>query len=226
MQYPDTKSSPRPWWMRLGLVVAAAAALAGAGGNMLLPMAFLGEQKEKIPAEFDKLDGKRVAVVVWAPPETLFDYPHVRMELAMHISDRLATNLKKADLVDCRRVEDRIERSVAASVDPESMGREFQCDMVVYVELLEFQIREPNAPDYLRARIHGSIAVYDVAADPEDPKRYDLGEAVAVYPSHGPVLMNAGNSVVVRKEAYELFGELVARKFYPYEKETGTEMRK
>jgi hypothetical protein len=210
---------PRPWSMGPGLVFLAGVALASSGCNMLIPMAFLGEKKEKIPAEFDKLDGKRTAVVVWAQPDTLFDYPHVRMELAMHISDRLATNLKKIDLVDCRRIEDRIERSVAVSVDPESMGREFQCDMVVYVELLEFQVRDPNAPDYLRARIHGSVAVYDIAADPDDPKRYDLGEVLAVYPAHGPVLMDAGNSVVVRKEAYELFGEMVARKFYAYEKE-------
>ena len=189
------------------------------GCNLLIPLAMLGKHKETIPAEFDKLEGKRTAIVVWAPQEVLFDYPFVRMELALHIGDKLRAEMEDVDIVDGRLIEDYIQRSLETYADPDKIGREFDCDVVVYVELLEFQIRDPTAPDILRARIHGSVIAYDLRADPDQSKRYELEDVITVYPENQPVLLTPTNSIVVRKEAYEKFTEMVARKFYPYDEE-------
>ena len=109
------------------------------------------------------------------------------------------------------------ERSLDASSDPQTVGREFDADMVVYLELLRFQIRDPEAPDYLRAQIEASVAVYDLKADPDEPKVYQLKSVEIVYPEHGGILFNASNSTQVRQGAYVLFAEQVARKFYEHE---------
>jgi hypothetical protein len=186
---------------------------------MLLPFVFIGHHKEKVPAEFTKLENRRVAVVVWAPQETLFDYPHVRLELSTHIADRLWAHVKKINVIDCRKVEDYIERSLGFALDPEEIGDKLDAEMVVYVELLEFQIRDPSAPDLLRAEIRASVTVYDLTVDPDQPKRYELEEASVHYPESGTVQLTATSALVVRKAAYEAFADAVARKFYTYERE-------
>ena len=180
MSLPDTVLSRRRFKWLTGFLLAAILSL-NTGCNLLLPFIFMGEHKEKVPAEFSKLKGKKVAIVVWAPQETLFDYPHVRMELSMHISDKIWANVKNVKIVDSRRIEDYVERTLANSVSAQEIGREFDCQMVVYLELLEFQIRDPNAPDYLRAHIDSTVTVYDIESDPEDPKRYDLAEVYTIF---------------------------------------------
>lgn len=185
------------------------------GCDMLLPLALM-EHKEKVPAEFDKLSGKRTAIVVWAAQETLFDYPHVRMELALHIADRIWSNIKDAEIVDGRKIEDHIQRTLSAAADPEDIGKEFDCDYVIYLELLDFQMRDPNAPDFLRAHIGASVTVYDLKSGADEPRRYELANVDTVYPENAPLLFNETNAVVVRKQAYEKFAEEVACKFYAH----------
>ncbi|GJM25777.1 MAG: hypothetical protein DHS20C16_21920 [Phycisphaerae bacterium] len=187
------------------------------GCSWLVPLIFIGEHKEKIPAEFDKLDGMLTAVVVWADQETLFDYPHVRMELSMHISDKMWSSMKNVKLVDSRRIEDYIQKNVETAIDPEKIGDEFDCDMVVYVELLDFQVRDREAPDFVRGRIDASVSVYDVKADTGAARRYELDEVETVYPEMQSMLFNETNAMIVRKETYEKFAETVARKFYKHE---------
>jgi hypothetical protein len=202
-----------------GLALLVGVVCSASGCGFLKPLLFMSQHKEKVPAEFDKLEGKRVAFVVWADQETLFDYPHVRMELGLYIGDKVWSKVKKVDVVDGRRIEDHIQKLLSDSIDPEKIGRAFDCDMVVYVELLEFQIRDPEAPDFLRARIRGSVTVYNLKADPDESKRYELENETAVYPENQPVLFTNANALNVRKAAYELFAEQVARKFYAYEQE-------
>lgn len=202
------------------VITTSVAVFAACGGcNMLLPLIFLTEHKEKVPAEFDKLSGKRVLVTVWAPQETLFDYPHVRLELGLHIGERIATNVKKSDVVDGRLVEDYVQRSMSSAIDPEKMGKHFDAEMVVYIELLAFQIRDPAAPDFLRANIEASVTVYDLTAQSESTRRYPLTDVEVLYPPDNPVLFTATSAAQVRKAAYEAFADEVSRKFYDHEQE-------
>jgi hypothetical protein len=186
-----------------------------AGCNWLLPGIFLTEHKKTVPAEFAKLKGKQVAVVVWAEPETLFDYPHVRLELSSYVTDKIRAELPSTRLIDPPRIEDYVQQILDA--DPEQIGKHFGVDMVVYIELLEFQIRDPRAPDFVRPHIRASVAVYDLKADPDEPRRYDLSVVDVVHPEHAPLLVSRTNIVTARQEAYVKFAEAVARKFYPHE---------
>lgn len=213
----DTRS-PKPIRRRIWMaLIPACVLLAATGCNWLMPLVFMAEHKEKVPAEFDKLADTRTAIVVWAQQETLFDYPHVRLELAMHIADQLRPKVK-FDLVDGRKVEDYLQRTLATAADPETVGRHFDCDMVIYLELLEFQIRDPQAPDFLRATIHASVSVYDIGVAPDEPRRYALQDVETIYPEQGPVTFTGANAAQVRKAAYETFAEAVARKFYNHER--------
>lgn len=188
--------------------------------NLLTPLAVIGVQRKRIPAEFDKLAGTRVAVQVWTDPSTLFDYPYARLELATYLGDKLHAEMAQRNLaievVDPRDVEDFLQRNPEARIDPAATGKKFQANYVVYVEVASFQIRDPSEPQFLRGRINASVSVHDVAADARTARRYELTPVEAVYPEDQPVLINATNSPMVREATYRKFAEMVARKFYEY----------
>lgn len=188
-----------------------------AGCNWLVPFIFLGEEPmQDMPAEFNRLDGKRVLVLVWADSATLFDYPSVRFEISAYVGDRLVADMPKTTIVDRRKVEDHLQRSLLSSFDPVELGHKFKAEMVLYIELLEFQIRDPTAPDFLRGRIHATVMMYDMDSDPDDPEYYELEPVDVTHPENRPVLISHATETQIRQESYEAFAERVARKFHSY----------
>ncbi|MEE9296095.1 MAG: hypothetical protein V3W34_14200 [Phycisphaerae bacterium] len=201
--------------IRSALVILAAGAVTGC--NLLLPFIFVGEHKRTVPAEFHKLEGKRTLVMVWAQQATLFDYPHIRLELATYVADNIAAGVKHCDMVDPSAVEHFLQRDLDAAVDPIGTGKHFKADFVVYVELLEFQIRAPNTPDLVQGRIKASVIAFDLNAEPDEIAQYTLAPVRVLYPEHQPLLMSSRNALLVRRNTYEKFAETVARKFYEHQ---------
>ncbi|MGB2988155.1 MAG: hypothetical protein WBE26_19985 [Phycisphaerae bacterium] len=203
----------------LRLILLALLPLA-ASCNLLTPIVFIGEHKKKVSPEFDKLANKRVVVLVWTDPSTLFDYPHARFELATYIGEKLYTEMAQrkldADVVDPRDVEDFLQQNVNAQIDPQAVGRAFDTDYVIYLEVLKFQMRDPEQPQFLRGVIHVSVSVHDVRADPDQLRRYELAPVLCRYPEGSPLLMTAINSPLIREATYRKLAEQVARKFYEH----------
>ncbi len=188
--------------------------------NLLTPLIFVGEHKKKVSPEFDKLANSRVAVLVWTDQSTLFDYPYARFELATYIGDKLSAEMAQrshdVEVVRTQRVEDFLQQHLDAQIDPDTVGREFDVDYVVYVEVLEFQMRDPDQPQLLRGTVNASVTVHDIRAEPELAETFELAPVYCIYPEAGPVLMTATNSPQIREQTYHKFSELVARKFYEY----------
>lgn len=206
-------------WKQFHLTLLVVFALV-AGCRLLTPLIFVGEHRKKVTPEFDKLAHSRAAILVWAHQSTLFDYPYARFELATYIGDKLYAEMGQrglgVEVVDPRDVENFIQQNVDAGIDPRAVGKHFDADYVIYLEVLEFQIRDAEQPQFLRGRIHASVTVHDIRADPDLPRTYELAPVECVYPEHGPVLLGATNSPQIREATYRKFSELVARKFYEH----------
>jgi hypothetical protein len=200
---------------RWAMMAAATAWLAGC--NLILPLAMMQEHKQTVPPEYSKLNGTRVLVLVWAEPETLFDYPHVRLELATYVRDKIRAKLTDVTFVEPVRVEDQLQKSLDADADPVRIGKQFDAQRVIYIELLEFQIRDPEVPDLVQARIHASVAVHDLTVDPDEAGFQELAPVRVTEPEGQPVLITRANVTQIRQEAYVKFAEMVARKFYTWE---------
>jgi len=202
----------KPNSVRLAVVTAA---LSLTGCNWFVPLAFVLPDTKTVPAEYAQLADKTALVMVWAEPETLFDYPHIRLELASFIGDKIRAEVDECHMIDARDVEGYIERTAEASYSPRLVGQHFEVDMVVYIELLEFQIRDPDAPDFLQGRIQASIGVHDLSADPDDLGYQELAPVATIYPDQ-PALFTPTAPVVIRNQTYAKFSETVARKFYEH----------
>lgn len=188
--------------------------------NLLTPLVFIGEHKKRVSPEFDRLARSRVAVLVWTDPATLFDYPHARFELAAYVGEKLAGEMAKRsqsiELVDPREVEDYLQREIDAQVNPMDVGHHFDVDYVIYLEIFQFQIRDPQTPELLRGRVDASVTVHDIRAVPARSARYELTPVRCTYPEHGQIILNATNAPLVRRSTYQKFAEQVSRKFYEY----------
>ena len=188
--------------------------------NWLTPVVFLGQHKRQISPEFDKLANKRVVVLVWVDPSTLFDYPHARFELATYVGEKLQSEMTHrklgTDVVNPRDVEDYLQKNPNAQFDPLAAGKAFTADYVIYLEVTKFQMRDPEQPQFLRGTIHASVSVHDVPADPDQLRRYELSEVLCSYPDGAPILMDSANPPLVREAVYRKFAEEVARKFYEH----------
>jgi hypothetical protein len=180
----------------------------------------MGAGDKKVSPEFDKLADSRVAVLVWTDQATLFDYRHARLELATYIADKLSAETAqrdmKTDVVDPRDVEDFIQKNLDAQIDPSLVGRRFKADYVIYLEILEFQFRDPKQPQFLQGRISASVAVYDLRASGNRPPRVVLSSVACRHPDGPPLLMTASNQSLLREATYRQFAEEVARKFYEH----------
>ncbi|MCP4246493.1 MAG: hypothetical protein GY778_05540 [bacterium] len=185
------------------------------GCNWFLPLAFILPDTKTVPAEFAGLAEKTALVVVWAEPETQYDYLHIRLELSSFIGDKILAEVDKVHVIDAREVEDYIERTPEAAYSPRMVGEQFMVDMVVYVELLEFQVRDPTAPDFLQGKVRASVGVHDLTGDADEGQYFELEQVAVIHPDQ-PELFTPQAPLVVRNQTYAKFAEAVARKFYDH----------
>jgi hypothetical protein len=140
------------------------------------------------------------------------------------VGDRLAADMAQRKheigVVDPRDVEDFVQKNPSAQINPDAVGKKLDVDYVIYLEVVKFQMRDPNQPQFLQGLIEASVAVVDVRADADTLRRFDLVPVKCLYPDGAPVPLAAENAARVREATYRKFAELVARKFYDYAVET------
>jgi hypothetical protein len=179
---------------------------------------FAPDPTKKIPAEFAKIEGKRVLILVWAEQATLYEYPHVQLESATHIRYFLREKFKDLDVVSPTEVERYMQGHPDWSTEhPARLGRQFKADFVMMVELMEFSTREPGSPGLFRGRVRARVTVYDLSFGEEQPNGISLKPAEAVYPPDKPIGVLRADDRTIRAETYKEFGRNVAQKFYEHE---------
>jgi hypothetical protein len=199
-------------------IVAIACCLAltlAAGCNLVGPLVMITpEPTEDVPAEFNRLEGKKVAVLVWAQPETMLQFPHVRTELASQIAYQMRSQLKNTQVVPPEQIADYQNRNLNwDAVPPTQIGKQFGADYVVFVELLEYSTRDPKTPTLFSGRAKASVVVHDVA----DPTaRWSLTPETAQYPTGNARLANVDDTTIHR-QLLEILGSRVTLKFYDHQ---------
>jgi len=176
-----------------------------------------GPAVRTVHAEFAGLENKRVLVLVWVDPNTLDEHPQIRLDLARHVAARLREHVRGVTIVEPGEVERSLPDQPGGLWDPAAIGRQFGADVVVYLEVAEFSLRDPREPQYYQARITASVFVYDLARAEQVSGPIELSRADLVAPAGGPVSVYDASPRRIRKLACEQFAEVVARKFYDHQ---------
>lgn len=170
------------------------------------------EPTRTVDAEYPYLDGKNASILISADYDTLFEYPWVQLELAKYVQVALETHLPKVVITPPRTVVDYQRRDVDWDRKPPALvGKNFDAERVVLIELTQYSTREPDSPHLFRGRIGARVRVYDTAYPDAEPA-YSTDVEVA-YPEDSAGEWGS-NDRAIRKQTMELFAEELAGKFY------------
>lgn len=193
--------------------------LACCGCNILAPsMAiFAADQTQKVTAEYGGLKGKRVCVWVWADEGIRFDYPAVCQDIAAHAKFFIQQN------VNCTFVDlDEIAKFQRSDYDAYQssvvdIGKRFNADAVLFIQVLEFRIHPEEIISLSRAHIETQCALYDCTGEqPAENRERQLwtGRIDIDYPKGRPKSTSEATPQQVRSESLKVFGATLAKKFY------------
>ena len=134
--------------------------LAACGCKSTLQSLTLLYEGYDVPAEWNGLEGKKVAVV--CKPLTSLEYtsPGVDKALAEAISELLKTHVKDIHIISPQKVADLLD--IKGKGDYVEIGKALGAEKVVGIDIESFGVREGATLYRGRATVH--IQVFDVAA--------------------------------------------------------------
>lgn len=167
-------------------------------------------QGRKVPAPCDKLEGKRVAVVVNSEAGT--NDQSVVM-LGRYIRERMLANVEKIELVPQDQVEKWTLEQYWEDLDYEAIGKGVKADYVVAVDLTELQLRDGDT------LYRGSCSVYTTVYEVGKPNKpvYKTSMLNYSFPSVGGQPITGTDETAFRRLFLGIVGHRVARNFHPYD---------
>lgn len=172
------------------------------------------EPTKPVPAEYPYLAGKKACVVVWAEPETLFEYPNVQLEISEFVGNALTRNVQGLTLTPNRQVAELQKKNRDwERVSPAKIGTHFGVERVIVIELAQYSMRDVENPHLLRGRINAAMKVYDTAYPDAGPSYKTSVDAA--YPPDSPGKWGSDERGI-RRGAMEAFAEAVSRKFFDH----------
>lgn len=209
----------------LAVLLLAAAACSFSGCNIVKIFGVLGEDpKETVKAQYSGLPGKKLAVVAWVPDDISFEYPYIGLDLtesANRAIDRGVNKDKEKDkkvvLISGAQIRKYQESSMGWDQEPPSrIGEKLGADLLLWVELTEFETRVPDSPDIYLGKLRVSATLFEVNA--ENPrKELWRGEVKVVYPEKEKVGVQDSNDARVRQGALDAYASTLAKFFYDHE---------
>jgi hypothetical protein len=193
----------------LALVAGMLATLPGCGP--IATIAWLIHGPEMVPAEFDGLKGKRVAVVC-LDANSLGGPGAEADTVAKAVSLTLGKKVPDVHMVRQTEVADWLDSHGDDVTDYRDVGRGVKADMVVGIDLLSFNLHEGQT--LLKGRAKVGVKVYDMKKGGE--LVYETAPKEIAWPENGSrhVTENEAN---FRAVFISTLAERIARDFYAFE---------
>ncbi len=184
-------------------------ALALAAGCSLLPTIAYVIKPEDVPAEFDGLNGKRVAVICRATSLEYAD-PSVSRDLALRVGALLRKNGRKIEVVDERELADWVDKHDWR--DYREVGRALKADMVVGMDLERFELSRGST--LVQGQADVRLTVYDIK---NNQTVWEKRPQTIKFPPNSPYAAADRQEDDFRRQFLGVLSERVARYFYAYD---------
>jgi hypothetical protein len=195
---------------RVFLQLAPMVALALAAGCNFLPTLAYVIKPEDVPAEFNGLKEKRVAVICRAA-SLEYAHPTVSRDVAMRVSALLRKNVKKVEVVDERELADWVDKHDWH--DYREVGRALKADLVVGIDLERFELSRGST--LLQGQADVRLAVYDVKKN--EPVFQPARKLQVKFPPNSPYAASDRQEDDFRRQFVGVLSERIARHFYAYD---------
>jgi hypothetical protein len=192
------------------VIVVVTASLAGCG---LVPVMMYNMNPNDIPAAFDGLHGKRVVVACRPVVELQFSDSNVPGELTAEIGKKIVGKEHglKIDLVDQREVAQWMDENNWQKFT--ELGKAFQSDMVIGVELENFKLYQ--GPTLLQGSATVRVVVYDMQNGGKQV--FERNMPRVLYPPHTPIPSAEKSEGEFRRQFLTVLAEQISRHFYAHD---------
>lgn len=163
------------------------------------------------PAEFDKLKDKKVAVVCRPVTSLDFNNSSVANMLSQQVGALLKLHIGKIEIIDGRKVNDWTDENTWEEYV--EIGKALNADMVVGIDLEEFNLYQGQTLYQGRANIH--FAVYDVTKGKQHVWEKFLPQVV--YPPTGGIPASERPEGEFRRKFVGTLAEQIGQHFYPHD---------
>ena len=177
-------------------------------------------KSETAKAEYGKLDGHSIAVLVWADSSILDEHPHARRQVCRSVTYHMRKHLPDATLIAPRKVEAFQTETHAdwLGMSHNDICEALECEFILRIDMLEFTTRASDTRALRKARVSAALNLYECGPIENLDAVYDT-EINTTFPPdslHGEE--DIGESGLLH-EAVEYFAEIATQKFYDHERQ-------
>jgi hypothetical protein len=195
--------TPRPLvrTRRAAALLSAALLLGLVGCDPRQALFFLQPFDPTVAAPCPSLKGKRVVILTTAVPGTQNDFVTLDRDLTRELVPILREKIKKIDIVDTDKVF-AWAQAHPSSTNPADAARAFEADVVIFLEIQQFEVTNINSPELLngKSNIHIQVTELDYPKDsrgramkdkPKEEKEIYSGDRDTVFPKTGAIPVSA-----------------------------------
>ena len=165
-----------------------------------------------VPAEFDGLEGRRVAVVCIS--DSISTGPNSVSEmLASAVHQVLSQNVPNIEMVDRQEIADWNDNYEKDRIDPLEIGKGVDAEMIVAIDLMPLKLRDGQT--LLRGRADAAISVYDLTSD--DQKIFSRRPPQIVFPVTSAYSSTDMSLRSFRRKFITVIAHRLGRYFYEYD---------
>ena len=197
------------FYLLLGLIVMAP--LSGCAGLIAYPLYVI--KGDSVPANYDKLASKRVAVICKSAssasgpnsPESLIN---------RHFSQILQERVSDVEIVPVEEVADWIDRNNWNEIDCVEVGRGVNADAVVLLAVESFSLKD--SPTLFKGRSTVTTKVYDLTQDGKVD--YQGNTFDFAYPQNGGRHTTELSDAAFQRQFTKVLSHHLAKDFFKYDK--------
>ncbi|MHC5542500.1 hypothetical protein ACYOEI_30110 [Singulisphaera rosea] len=186
------------------LVIAAAGLISLAGCDPRTILYFLQPLEPTVPAPGPSLKHKKVAIVTHAVSGAMGDFPSLDHDLTREFASILRKRVKKIEVVDVDKIWTWMDGHPNWT-DPAEVGKAFEADVVIFLEVEAFQVASPSSPGLLEGTARTHIQAFEmeypknskdkpITDQPKEANNIYDQYCDSAFPVRGPVQEGAGVS--------------------------------
>jgi len=201
---PRTLANAR---VRLALVavIAGGSLLASSGCDPRTLAYFLQPFDPSVAPPCDtSFEGKKVVILCRAVSDSMGEYSSLERDLTREVATILRKKVKKITVVNPDKVATWIEAH-PKETDPAEVARDFDADIVIFLEVEQFQTQNPGDLNMIhgQAKVHIQVFEMEYPKNSKDkPIKDQPKEANEIYdsyaepsfPDRGPIPIDSGSS--------------------------------
>ena len=201
-------NAPAKHSARWFVLIALFAVLAGCQGPLLTGAYLLGYGDTQ--AEYKGLKGKRVVVVCRPLVELQFSNMNASKMITREVAQLLRKNVSQIDVVDSQKTAEWLDSN--NSDEYTDIGRAFDADMVVGVDLIDFKVRQGQT-------LYRGTASYEIkVVDCETGATvFQKSPAPCTWPTNVGVPTSSKQESQFRRQYVGILAGEIARCFYRYD---------